>query len=124
MRNSEREKREKIERKNGKVRTDPEDENGENARRSEGKKTRGHPNNKLTYATIIYDPVKNEMVSSAQKRRKKPKREKNLTASHDPRPPPAALFPHLRKRETAANRTQYIPTVFMRDKEKKTKEKY
>ena len=82
-------------RKNGNVRTDPEDENGENTRRSAGKKTRGHPNNKMTYATIIYNPAKNEMVSSFQKRRKKPKREKNRTASHDPRPPSSAFFAHL-----------------------------
>ena len=88
------------------------------------KKTRGRPNNKLTYTAIIHDLVKNEMVNSAQKRRNKPRGEKNLTASHDPRPPPAALFPHLAKRETVANRTQYIPNVFTRDKAKKTEEKY
>ena len=35
-------------RKNKNERTDPEDEIGENARRSEGKKTRVHPNYKLT----------------------------------------------------------------------------
>ena len=106
MRNSEREKIEgkrKKGRKNGKVSTDPEDENGEIARRSAGKKTRGHPNNKLTYATIIHDTTKNEMVTPAQKRRNKQRGEKNLTVSHDPRPPPDALVPHLARRKTAAN---------------------
>ena len=104
------------------MRTDPEDENGENTRRLEGEKTRGHPNYELTYATINYDPLK--MKWYHWPKRKKPKREKSLTAYHDPRPSPAALSLHLGKCETVANRTQYIPTAFMRDKEKKMKEKY
>ena len=83
--------------------TDPEIENGENAIRSAGKKTRGHPNNELTYTAIIHDPGENEMVTPAQKRRNKPSGEKNLTVSHDPRPPPDALVPHLARRKTAAN---------------------
>ena len=111
-------------RKNGNVRTDPDYENGENARRSAGKKTRGHPNNKLTYATIIHDPTKNEMVTPAQKRRNKQRGEKNLTASNNPRPPHYALAPHLPKCKTAAKCAQYIPIVFMRDRGKKTNEKY
>ena len=106
------------------MRTDPDYENGENARRSAGKKTRGHPNNKMTYATIIYNPAKNEMVSSFQKTRKKPKREKNRTAFHDSRPPSGAFFAHLARNEIATNRTRYISTVFVRDKEKKTEEQY
>ena len=71
-------KREKFEskkRKNGNVRTDPEDENGENTRRLEGEKTRGHPNYELTYATIIYDPFKMKWYNWP-KRKKAKEREK------------------------------------------------
>ena len=57
---------------------DLENENGENAKKSPGKKTRGHLNNKWTSTTIIHDPVKKEMVTSTKKRRNKPRIEKKM----------------------------------------------